>query len=162
MKRFVNATFVLLILLVLGLISCTKPEETPTEPIKKYDTIYWGSDEMIGHAPPTDTILKHLANPDVEKVIIHLMKNKHEINAPADWTGSRPSWLSMGREQLQADLELDSLMVGLSGGWKVKKIAEPGVEPDNNERGTIPWADAQYLMQHNLNIIVEGEKGKSR
>lgn len=135
--------------------------ETPTEPIKKYDTIFWGNDQ-IGRAPSLDTVTKHLAKPGIEKVIIHIMQSKYEIDVPADLTMTRPLSMSNGRQKLQDDVELDSLMVGLSGGWKVKKIAEPGIEPDNDERGTIRWADAQYLMQHGLNIIVAGEKGNSR
>ena len=134
--------------------------ETPTEPIKKYDTIYWSSD-LVGRAPPTDTVLKHLAKPGIEKVIIHLM-DKNGVNLPVNCTNSLPSGLSTGCDKLREDIELDSLMVGLSGGWKVKKIAEPGIEPDNDERGTIAWDKAQYVMRHGLNIIVAGEKGNSK
>ena len=156
------------LLLVIGLglatlAACTKPEDPNQnnqnqDPSKKYDTIYWGN-EQSGWAPLRDTVINRLAQPGVEKVFIHLM-GIGDVNLPYDMRPCRPSWCAEAGRDLKADIDIDSLNVMLSGAWKITKIAEPGTEPGDDDRGVVPWAVAQYLMQHGLGMVTENKKTK--
>lgn len=172
MKRFVNATFVLLILLVLGLMaSCHKdptpqpqPQPTPTDsipttptdtiptaPVKPYDTIYWDIDANTSWAPPHDTIENRL-KPGLKKLTMYIF-SEDGIDRPVYCINRSPQALNKARKKLQSDIEMDSTLINLYGTLDVNQIGAPGYEPTNTETGTIAWDDAQYLMRYGMNIV---------
>ena len=171
-----NGFKTLLLLMGLGaLVGCTKPEdpnqnqnnppqndsipETPVTPVKPYDTIHydWSTAQLYAFTPHRDTIRKHLAQPGLKQLTLHLFK-KNEINQVLDRTTSTYRIIRISCDSIQSAIGMDSTKIKLYGTMKFKQIGEPGYMPADEEEGIIALEKAQYLMQHGMNIITNSKQ----
>lgn len=168
-----NGFKTLLLLMGLGaLVGCKKPpvpepQPTPTDtipttpvtPVKPYDTIHydWSTAQLYAFTPHRDTIRKHLAQPGLEQLTLHLFASK-QVNQVLNHTTSTYRIIRMSCDSIQSAIGMDSTKIKLYGTMKVKQIGEPGYIPADEEKGIIACKKAQYLMQHGMNIITNSKQ----
>ena len=159
------AAVLLLSLMMLAWPTACNKQPTPTpgpQPTEKTnDTLEWMPRYSTNWYPPFEVIDSIRAKPNFKKLIIALKDPNMAAGEPIDYTTVCQFLLHRAREEVELTKTQYGDDVDYWGAILVNEITNPNVAPGTFDEGTIFWGDAEYMKNHNINVL-EAQNGKPR